>query len=428
MEERSVELSSEDVDILSNMVTRLGSYGETLFDNLDLGITRSGFMSHVNEVLSNLSRLKEVDGGKRLALRPPGIDNSPLLDNLGDTWNYIQTLRFAAGATMITQKYLKCMSKENLRKSMIAKILYKCQTGIMDDLIDIGRYSYIEAKDLYHHVLSSMTSPDFELNAFKKKLITMMKQEQLSLFDIMTEITASFNKIFMESPHGHEFFYQMEVLDERVILGQALTMFQKEPSFDINKIKKIASRFYAPSQDLKWYDRMANYVSGGTRYNLIDMSFCDKSLDFGPTDTFLEGWYYYDVVIVYLNNIVHIYQDLRGGIANLSLTSIREKDISSLSTLKGYNPRLTINDYTNHLCKLARLASRALKILTNDYADETLYYPFITVMMPIVMMADWIGKQDSFIDLYLRELSPELSRVATEARERFTPEAAEAIA
>ncbi|MFQ6106093.1 MAG: hypothetical protein ACE5QF_00690 [Thermoplasmata archaeon] len=426
MARRTVELSSEDIDVLSNMVTKLGGYAESLLDNLDLGISKSRLEWHINEVRRNLSRLRESNGGRTIALRPPGMSNSPVLDNTGDTWNYVQTLRFAAGATMISQKYYRFMSSENLRKSMIAKILYKCQTGILDDLIDTQKYSYIEAKDLYHHVLSSMTDPDFKINAFKKKLISMMKQEQLSLFDLMTNITANFNKIFVESPHGHEFFYQMEVLDERVTLGQALTMFQKETSLDTNKIRKIASKFYAPADDLGWYDRLANYVSGGTRYNLIDMSFCDKPLDIGHIDALLEGWYYYDVVIVYLNNIVHIYQDLKEGIANLSLISLREEEISNLKTLQGYNPRLTAGDYSSHLYGLARYASRAFEIMTGAHEDETLYYPFITVMMPIVMMADWIGKQDSFIGLYLGELAPTLKRTAEEIE--AAPEAPEAVA
>ncbi len=426
MAERTVELSSNDVDILSDIVTKLGGYAKGLLDDLNLGISKSMLAWHIDEVHRNLTRLRESNGGRALVLRPPGLSNSPMLDNMGDTWNYTQTLRFAAGATMISQRYQRFMSAENLRRSMVAKILYKCQTGILDDLVDTHRYSYIEAKDLYHHVLSSMTDPDFEMNAFKQKLISMMKQEQLGLFDLVTDITASFNEMFVESPHGHELFYQMDVLDERVTLGQALTMFQKEGSLDTNKIRRIASRFYAPSDDLEWYDRVANYVSGGTRYNLIDISFCERHLDLSHINTLLEGWYYYDVVIVYLNNIVHIYQDLKEGIANLSLISLREDEVCNLKTLGGYNPRLTMNDYSSHIRRLAGYASKALEIVTHGYEDETLYYPFITVMMPVVMMADWIGKQDSFIGLYLDELSPALQRVAADVEE-IAPKAAEAV-
>jgi len=426
MAQRTIELSSDDVDVLSDIVAKLGGYAKGLLDNMNLGISRSRLSWHLDEVHRNLIRLRESNGGRTIALRPPGLNNSPVMDNMGDTWNYVQTLRFAAGATMISQRYQRFMSAENLRRSMLAKILYKCQTGILDDLVDTHKYSYIEAKDLYHHVLSSMTDPDFEMNAFKSKLTSMMKQEQLGLFDLVTDITASFNEMFVESPHGHELFYRMDILDERVTLGQALTMFQKEGSLDTVKVRRIASRFYSPAEDLEWYDRLANYVSGGTRYNLIDISFCDSALDVNQIKRLLEGWYYYDVVIVYLNNIVHIYQDLKEGIANLSLISMREEEISDLKTLGGYNPQLTTNDYSDHIRRLAGYAARALDVVTNGYEDETLYYPFITVMMPVVMMAEWIGKQDSFIGLYLDELSPALQRAAAEVAE-IAPEPAEAV-
>jgi hypothetical protein len=425
MRERSIELSSDDVDVLSNITTKLGTYANGLFDKLDLGLSRSRLAWHIEEVHRNLARLRETNGGRTIALRPPGMGDSPIMDSMGDTWNYVQTLRFAAGASMISQKYNSCMTSENLRRSMIAKILYKCQTGILDDLIDTHRYTYIEAKDLYHHVLSSMTDPDFEMNAFKQRLISLMKQEQLGLFDLMTNITSNFNEMYTESPHGHDLFYEMEVLDERVTLGQALTMFQKESHLDTSKVKRIASRFYAPADDFRWYDRLANYVSGGTRYNLIDISFCEERFDSNQVKRLLDGWYYFDVVIVYLNNIVHIYQDLKEGIANLSLISLREQEIHDLKTLEGYNPKLTMEDYASHIRRLAGYASRALGVLTSGHDDEALYYPFITVMMPLVMMAEWIGKHDDFIGLYLGEVAPVLQGLAAEIGE-VAPEPIEA--
>ncbi|MEE9115611.1 MAG: hypothetical protein V3U09_01795, partial [Thermoplasmata archaeon] len=350
-----------------------------------------------------------------ITLRPSNQPDFLMEDEPIDLWNWSQTLRYAAGATMISQKYSKYMSKENLRKAILAKVLYKCQTGILDDLVDKGSYSYMDAKDIYHHVLASMTDLDFDLNAFKKRLVPKMNQRQIHMFELIATISSSFNRLYVDSPNGVDLFYQMELLDERVILGQALTMFQKEESFNIGKVKRIARKFYAPSEDIRWHERLSAYVSGGTRYNLIDMSFTDENFDLDDLQHFLEGWYYYDIIVVYLNNIVNIRQDLKDGIANLSLIAMREDEICSVRRLANYDPVLTIEDYKGHIGRIAQMSSSAIAAVTKDFEDPENYYPFITIMMPVVMMADWIGKRDDLICTYLEEISPALIEVSRKA-------------
>jgi len=41
-----------------------------------------------------------------------------------------------------------------------------------------------------------------------------------------------------------------------------------------------------------------------------------------------------------------------------------------------------------------------------------MYYPFITIMMPVVMMADWIGNRDDMIHAFLDSIAPAIKRVA----------------
>jgi hypothetical protein len=411
----AVQISSEDVSYLTNNVLRLGGYAEDLLDSFNFGIKSEQLAKHIKETCDNLDMLLSGGGLFPITLRPSLHADFLLEDESTDIWNWSQTLRYAAGATMISQKYSKYMSKEHLRKAILAKVLYKCQTGILDDLVDKGSYSYMDAKDIYHQVLASMTDLDFDMNAFKKRLVPKMNQSQIQLFELIATIPSSFNKLYLESPNGVDLFYQMEVLDERVILGQALTMFQKNQSFNVSKIKRIAKKFYSPSEDVKWHERLAAHVSGGTRYNLIDMSFTNKNFDLDDLDYFLEGWYYYDIIVVYLNNIVNIHQDLKDGIANLSLIAMREEDICSVRRLDNYNPMLTIDDYKNHIARIAQMSNRAIAAVTKDFEDPENYYPFITIMMPVVMMAEWIGKRDDLICTYLEELSPALREVSKKA-------------
>src|SRR2546427_157866 len=322
------------------------------------------------------------------------------------------SIRSRPWATMMTEQWRPYMSPQNLQRALTAQIFHKCQIGILDDLIDKGNYSYLEAKDLHHVVLSSMIDPDFESTTFTKRLVAMLKQEQVPLFDLIDSITRGFNGLWNNSPQGNAYFYQVEVLSDRIALGQALTMFHKESLFSIPKMRKLSEAFYAPSEDLTWWEKLGAHTSAATMYNLIDMAFTNEHFDLKALPNFLTGWYYYDAAIILMDHIVSIYQDLRNGIANLSLIAMREDELSGLTTLKGYNPHLTMDDYDQHLRRIAYLTSKGLEFVDKDFHDESMYYPFITIMMPVVMMADWIGNRDDMIHAFLDSIAPAIKRVA----------------
>ena len=410
-------INREDIELLSHTVLRLGGYAEGLFDFHEFGFDKSLLRQHVSGTYDMLVRLKERSVMHGLPLRPPNIPASAFWEDQGETWNYLQTLRFAAGATMMTEMYRRFMTLENLYDALTAKVLHKCMIGILDDLIDKGAYSYLEAKDLHHMVLSSMVDPDFDETVFVKRLVGTLRQEHVPLFDLMTNIARGFNDLWNHSPHGVDYFYQMEVLDERVALGQALTMFQKEAAFSIDKMRKVSEAFFEPNSDLTWWEKLAAHVSATVRYNFIDMAFADRVYDLRSLNNFLTGWYYYDAAILLMDHVTSIRQDLRNGIANLSLIAMRHQELNRVSNLRSFNPTLTVEDYAEHLHRIADLTARGADLASRDFPDETLYYPFITIMMPVVMMADWIGKRDDMIHTFLDAIAPTIRQIAT----RTTP-------
>ena len=405
-------INREDLDLLSRTVLRLGGYAEGLFDFHDFGFDKASLKDHITNVHASLKHLRDLATTDGVPLRPPNIPAGAFWEDQGEVWNYLQTLRFAAGATMMSEQYSLHMTTENLHRSMTAKIFRECVIGILDDLIDKGNYSYLEAKDLHHMVLSSMLDPDLDSTAFMKRLVTMLRQEQIPLFDLINNIVRGFNVLWNNSPHGQNYFYQMEVMDERVALGQALSMFQKEPNFSISRMEKITENFYAPDETMSWWEKLGGHVSAASRHNLIDMAFTDHPYDIKHMKNFLAGWYYYDAAVILMDHVVSIHQDLRNGIANLSLIAMREKELRDLTSLKNYNPHLTIEDYDGHLRRIADLTSKAIRLATTDVHDETLVYPFMTIMMPVVMMADWIGNRDDMIHMFLEAIAPTIRRVA----------------
>ena len=181
-------INREDIELLSHTVLRLGGYAEGLFDFHDFGFEKSILRQHISNVYEMLLRMKDRSTSFGLPLRPPNLPPSAFWEDQGETWNYLQTLRFAAGSIMMSEDYRRYMSSDNLFNALTAKVLHKCMIGILDDLIDKGTYSYLEAKDLHHTVLSSMVDPDFDETVYVKRLISMLKQEHVPLFDLMNNI------------------------------------------------------------------------------------------------------------------------------------------------------------------------------------------------------------------------------------------------
>ncbi|HYV09256.1 MAG TPA: hypothetical protein VEL81_06760 [Thermoplasmata archaeon] len=408
----AIGINREDLDLLSRTVLRLGGYAEGLFEFHDFGFDKSFLRDHITNVHATLKELRENATSSGVPLRPPNIPPGAFWEDQGEVWNYLQTLRFAAGATMMTEQYSPHMPRENIAKTVTAKVYRECVIGILDDLIDKGAYSYLEAKDLHHMVLSSMFDPDFDSTSFMKRLVTMLRQEQIPLFDLINNITRGFNILWNHSPHGADYFYQMEVMNERVALAQALTMFQKEPNFSVTRMEKVSESFYAPDDAMNWWEKLGGHVSVASGHNLIDMAFTDQVYDLRRMKNFLAGWYYYDAAVILMDHVSSIHQDLRNGIANLSLIAMREKELRDLTSLKNYNPHLTIEDYDAHLRRIADLTSKAIRLATTDVHDENLVYPFMTIMMPVVMMADWIGNRDDMIHTFLEAIAPTIKRVA----------------
>jgi hypothetical protein len=293
------------------------------------------------------------------------------------------------------------MDYENLQHAVIGKAFDKFQVGILDDLIDRGDYNYFEARDLYRHVISSMTTPNVDPLAFQKELNELLNPNQLGISDLITEITSSFSTFFFESPRVDEVIHIIKELDERLIEGQALTVLQKKKYLDLDKMRRSSENFYAPENSLRWYDKLANHISGGIRYNLIDIAYCNEEFDCKHIDNILKTWYFFDINMVYMNNIIDIEVDLENDIYNLSLIDMKDGDLSFIDR-KDFD--LTKSDYERHMIRNAEISKRALSYV--KYDDEYWkYHLFITMMIPLVMMADWIGHKDDMIELFLNNVS-----------------------
>src|SRR2546427_8530425 len=175
-------------------------------------------------------------------------------------------------------------------------------------------------------VLSSMLDPDFDSTSFTKRLVTMLRQEQIPLFDLINNIVRGFNVLWNNSPHGHDYFYQMEIMDERVALGQALSMFEKEPNFSIARMEKITEAFYAPDDSMHWWEKLGGHVLAASRHQLIDMAFTDQPYDIPRVKKFIARWVYYHAAVIPIDHRLNIPHHPPDRVPELSLIAMRGKE------------------------------------------------------------------------------------------------------
>src|SRR2546422_6428041 len=88
-------------------------------------------------------------------------------------------------------------------------------------------------------------------------------------------------------------------------------------------IRGWASRFPAPHPDLTWPERFARSVAHGSGLCLIDLCFAEERLTPSELRSHLNAWYYFDVLMTLVNNVLDIPDDAEEGLTNIALMARR---------------------------------------------------------------------------------------------------------
>jgi len=404
-------IGRREIGIVGELALTLGEYAESLLRRFDLGIDRARFRSALLEVCHDLKVVQSTFEASPTGLRFAYVPDSVFDDDPRQPWNGMQDLRFAVGASLLIKNYRKGMSSEAVEQALTAKIAHMCLMGILDDVIDRSDWSYLDAKELYDVVLPATLDADFDPSRYARRVATILRA-QPDLVGPVVALTERISSLWNASPYGRDYTSSMDLLNNRLADGQAVSVFQKTRSFRPRQLERIAASFSSPTNRLRWWERLAAHVSVVTRYNLIDFAFSQLRPDRRAISRFMAGWYYLDAASTLLHHVPNVYPSLRNGISNLSLFGMRETELHDLSSLEGYNPDLTLGEYESHLRDIARLAASGLDILAGEFDLDAGHHALIGVMMPVVLLADWIGTQDRLLDIYFREVAPAIRRAA----------------
>src|SRR5256712_183824 len=267
--------NGEGADVIERVrayVVDLGRRAVELCELYDFGFPSSVVRDHI-------ARLGRDFDSFRGAFEVPELASG----GRGSLWDHEQSVRYAAGAAMITARFRGAMSPANIARAAAAKALHEFQADLLDDIIDGGAYTFEEARSLYRMCLAPMTEADhFDPDELRMELRRRIQAHQQGTVDLLTSLTARLHDLLRHAPNWDAFRSEIRGENERLATGQALTVFQKRESRSIRMIRGWASRFPAPHPDLRWQERFARSVAHGSGLCLIDLCFAEEGLT--PTE------------------------------------------------------------------------------------------------------------------------------------------------
>jgi hypothetical protein len=388
------------LELIRGFLKEFGRRAESLVEYHPLGIDGPTIRRHMANIEAELARLRAL-GDRAFADVPPEVLRPEVLA----AWNSKKNLRYATGSLMMTERFRADMSPENRTRAFSTKVLYECVLDALDDCIDTESYSFEDALDLMRHCVSALTTDSFDATSFREELRPRLAPEQRHMTDFLTALVAGTNHAIGKAPHGREMRGKLDRFHENWILGQAYTMYQKDPTFDVRAFLAACEQFPAPDEDLNGIERISGWISHTAAITLIDLCFVDHLLSPSAMAEHMTAWFYFDAVVTLLNNIADPSKDLDEGIANLFIIARAEGQLSGLRRVRGIRPSLTMSDYEAFLERAAEFAGRLLMHAAASGDDPEAFYRFIAVMAPLVMLTDEHGTKEDLLHAYLRAFS-----------------------
>ncbi len=405
IETTASHVEPDHVEMIRRLIAHFGKYAESLFDYHDLGFPREAVRDHISKVEAEIRRIQEI--GSEAFLEIPGEVLQPEIE---DVWNAKKNLRYAAGALMMSS-LRNDIRPENRPRAIRLKILYEVYVDTIDDLIDTDGYSFADALDLMRHCLGSLTRPRFDRRIFREELAGRLSPAQRHMTEFLTYLGEAVHRSIWESPQGSSLVGELDRFQENWALGEAYTMYQKDPTLDVGAFLNAASRMPAPDHDLEPWERISGWISHTAALSLLDLCYADAPMSAKALEEHLVAWFYFDSVVTLMNNVVDLQKDVEQGIANIFMIACGGAEVRELQRARGFRPAPTIQDYEAFLTRTAELARRCLEHAWRSCEDPDLFYPFLTIMAPVVMFVTEAGVREDVLHAYLRTLAPIMRQV-----------------
>src|SRR6266581_97602 len=275
---------------------RMGESAEGLLAYHDVGFSRELIRRHIGNVEGGIREIREAHALGRAA--------DVLPRDAKDAWNRWKNLRYAAGALMITERFRGELGREERIRALVTKVFYESLLDTLDDIIDSGSYGFAEALALIRHCLAPLTEARFDAGGFQAELEGRLAREHRGLADFLTALVDTSRRNLRSARHASALAREFERIHERWAFGQALTMFQKDPTLDVDAFVRGSDRLPGPDPDLSPIERLSGAISNTAALTLIDACFMERPMTSEAMDEHLAAWFYFDAVLTLISNVM----------------------------------------------------------------------------------------------------------------------------
>lgn len=397
-------LGAEDFESWRRLVEAWSSYAAGLFDYHDFGFEAREFLGHAADVAGDLARMRDESAMAGARLWPADADGRSRIAQAVRPWNPAKSLGYLAGASFLIQPFRPGFPPESIRLAFASKVFYQCIQDILDDLVDRLGCAYPAAQEMYELAFSPMIGEAVDVADLRLRLAELVPRGGEAAVDRLCESVAGLHAI-LRGARNTEAVSEFDRLNEWIVLGQPTAALQRSPHRDLGQVRSIASGLWAPSADLRWQERYGGHLSWPLQHSMLDNAFAAEPLSGSALAAHREAWYYFHAVLTNLNHLVAVREDLRDGIVNVALLTLRERELFG-----GREPEsvadLTVADHEAMFARTAGLTRRALDRAADAYEDPRHFNASIAILVGVVAMASKIGREDEMIHAYMRWLAP----------------------
>ncbi len=348
-------------------------------------------------VRSNLARVAEDLAG-RVGDRFPQSVARGLAEASGRPGLHLsKILPRIAGASLVTARFGRMMTPSNRSRAYVAKALFECEQDLIDDVLDSGTYTFLEARRLYDVCGENLTDNSFDPADHERRLATILSPDHRPLAPLLSRIGFELKLRLRTAPCRDAVMHELISASERLGIAQSATVLLREPSVDFATARRTAENLWSPDPEAPWFDRLAAHASWVLCHTLIDLCFLEEPMTDRDLAAHRAVWYDLNVHMSLFDHVAGLEKDLADGIYNFAWAAIH----AARGTMSTGPAAVTRVERVQVVLRAAAAAARAIRRDEAHTGGGDDFYLFLAMLVPVVLTARGVGNESWALDTFL---------------------------